>query len=339
MAGYITIFRDYYTSDLYRKSSHEQREVIQAVILRVNYESKIINFGGVSRILALGDVWLSRKGLVKELNYASVQDSHVRYALDKLVKNGFLQSVTSSRSGGSIYKCTSKFYTEIAEPFDVRKLEKTTNEQPTSNLRTTNEQLTNNQPKQLSINDLQGVATYEQPTSNLNLTNEQRGNNLNELITNNKEHKNNEMISEKSDFEIQNKKDFIKNPSSEIERKKVAAKKESEFPPAADELSQSSLSLYTQNDDSIIFWQKKFPTLEIREEFEKIRANRGDDPVANLYSFVSKCLENALVYNQTSQKKSSNGNYRKENNWAAQNGKRIAADKFAKYGSGGLIAL
>ena len=340
MAGYVKIFREYYMSDLYKKSSCQQREVIQAIILRANYESKIINFGGVNRILELGDVWLSRKGLVKELSYASVQDSHVRYALDKMVKNGFLEAVTSSRSGGSIYKCTSKFYAEIAEPFDVRKLEKTTNEQPTNNQAITNQQPTINQPKQLSINSLQGVVTNQQPTNNPNLTNEQHENNLNELRKKKEERKNNITItSEKSDFGFEKGRDFIKNSDVEKERKKVAAKKESsEFPPAPAEYDVNPLDAYFLDKANIEHWGNRYPLLDIAEEFKSIRAAlikkaaNGNAQLLNPYKYVLACLERAEKERQqreTSQKetkKLSNG--KSKPTFAERAGKIISTEHF-----------
>ena len=334
--AFVTIKREFRRSDIYRKSKCEQREVLWTLIWRVQFEAKPINFGGVNRILELGELWVSRKGLVRDLHYAGVKDSHVRYMLEKLVNNDFLGLVITSRSGGSIYRCLPKFFREIAEPFDLRKVKKTTNEQPTDNQRITNEQPTNNQPNQLSVNGLNDFLTNEQPTNNQRITNEQPTNNLNK--TNNPLNNQliNEMIEGNSDFNSENS--LLNNHSIEEERKKVPQKKETEFP--AVENVGSPLSLYINNPTSITFWEKKYPKLDIREEFEKIIAKRGDDPVANLYSFVRACLKNALIYNQ-SPKATKNQKYEKSNNWAKQNGKRIDASKFdeqfANIGASGLI--
>ena len=170
MNGYIKINRSFRQLDLYRKASCQQREVFWALIERVNYEPKFIDFGGKRRILDVGQIWLSRKGIIKELIHTKVTDSHVRYAIKKLVNGGFIELVVSARNGGSIFQCNSRFYEEIAQPFDIRKL---TNEQPTINQRLTNEQPTINQPKELIVNDLWEVATNEQPTINQRTTNEQ----------------------------------------------------------------------------------------------------------------------------------------------------------------------
>ena len=331
MAGYIKYQREFRASDLYRKSSCAQREVLWAFIERVQYCERVVDFGGTTLTLFAGDVWLSRGAFAKSLAGFGVTEVHVRNMIKKLVNRDYITKKQSSNSGGTIYRCLERFYAEIAEPFDIRKeakkLEKLTNERPARDQPLTNERPTKDLPNTLSINELRNGLTNERPTIDQPLTNERP------TIDPNRKHKeelikkNDEMISEKSDFEFEKKDSFTKNPSFEFERKKVAAKKESEFPAASDELSKSSLSIYTNRPESIKFFEDKFPSLDIREEFEKIVASRGDDPVANVYSFVMACLKNALQYNQLPKtKKPSNG--KSKSSWAEQNGKILDRNNY-----------
>ena len=295
MNGYIKINRSFRQLDLYRKASCQQREVFWALIERVNYEPKFIDFGGKRRILDVGQIWLSRKGIIKELIHTKVTDSHVRYAIKKLVNGGFIELVVSARNGGSIFQCNSRFYEEIAQPFDIRKL---TNEQPTNNQRTTNEQPTNNQPKGLIVNYLQEVATNEQPTNNQRTTNEQPTNNPNLKKKEKRINLHNHNQFENFNF---NEKSSVKKPEVIIEKeKKVAAKKENadDFVfPAVEEVDV--LLNYFTNKETIAFFAAKYPLLSIETEFEGIyaalqkKAANGNAQLGNPYSYVLKCLENA----------------------------------------------
>lgn len=261
MNGYIKINRSFRQLDLYRKASCQQREVFWALIERVNYEPKFIDFGGKRRILDVGQIWLSRKGIIKELIHTKVTDSHVRYAIKKLVNGGFIELVVSARNGGSIFQCNSRFYEEIAQPFDIRKL---TNEQPTINQRLTN----------------------EQPTNDPNLKNKEKRINL---------HNHNQF--EKLNF---NEKSSIKKSEVIEKEKKVAAKKENAADFVFPEVEEVDvLKNYFTNKDTIAFFAGKYPLLSIETEFESIytalqkKAANGNAQLANPYSYVKTCLENA----------------------------------------------
>tara|TARA_R110000851_G_scaffold35292_1_gene92927 strand:- start:1158 stop:2207 length:1050 start_codon:yes stop_codon:yes gene_type:complete len=347
---YIKYKRYFEDSILYRSSTLEQLEVVRLIISKVNYCDAVETFNGQQTSIKRGDVWLSRVGLLAEVNRrckSSIKESHVRAAVDKLTKGGYMIAIKKSRISGTIYRCLERFYVEIAEPFDVRKI---TYQSPTNHLPITHEQPTNHLRKVLIDRQLDDVATYEQPTNNLPITAEPPQNH-HYLKSKEKRIKNNNTIPvENSDSEnyLLNK----KNKSQE-ERKKVAAKKESEFVFPSAPAFENPLDVYFENQDNINLFQKNFPLLDMKSEFLRMRdwlgkkAADGNPQHGNFRGFVVKWLNNSeknrqqIVSEQKNQlkivkKPNYNGNRK---NTAAANGKFIPADKFAKYGSGGLLKL
>jgi hypothetical protein len=350
--SYIKYKRGFEDSALYKNCSLEQLEVIRAIVSKVNYTDGLEVFDGVRTEIKRGDVWLSRVGLLAEVNRrckSAIKESHVRSAMDKLVKGSYMIAVKKSRISGTIYRCLEQFYTEIAEPFDIRNL---TYEQPTINLPLTYEQPTNNLPNSLTNKELKGATTYEQPTNNLPLTADSP--HIHQYLKNKEERRKNNNNTIPVENSILDFEKVSLESNLEIERKKVAAKKESfEFPAAPAEFSINPLDAYFSNVDNLEFWAAKYPLLEMESEFEKIKnalnakAANGDAQMQIPYNYVLKCLNNAEIERQQ-RIKAQNNQINKPfkvlkngNDWAKQNGKRIAADKFSNYaaGNGGLIVL
>jgi hypothetical protein len=254
--------------------------------------------------------------------------------VEKLIKENYMALVCTSRKSGSIYECSERFFNEIAVVFDDRKL---TNQQPTNNQRITNQQPTNNQLQISDNNGFNGVVTNQQPTINQRTTNQQPTNNHNIKNKEKEERINTITIIEKSDFEIE--KVSLKS-NLEIQRKKVAAKKESfEFPAAP--VFENPLDVYFGNEDNIKLFQKNFPLLDMKSEFLRMRdwlgkkAAEGNPQNGNFRGFVVKWLNNSekqrlqMIAEQTKLSTSNHYKNGKSNNWAAKNGKRINGDAFA----------
>ena len=97
--------------------------------------------------------------------------------------------------------------------------------------------------------------------------------------------------------------DFSKNisldDSLDVQRKKVAAKKEIDDFVFPDVEETDYLKTYFDNPTNIEFWGQKYPLLSIENEFAGIyaslqkKAANGNVQLSNPYSYVKKCLENA----------------------------------------------
>ena len=179
--AYININRDFRELDFYINSTLEQKAIIQEIIWRVQFAEKEIRFDNRMILLKCGDLWISSGNVlksVKRLNPKSdIKPNHYRYAVEKMVKNGFLKLLVSSRKSGSIYACLERFYSEIAMPFGSKigqNMSKNTANRPqTNNQPTANRPQTNNKPNSLTINELEEVTANQQQTNRTNLTNTQ----------------------------------------------------------------------------------------------------------------------------------------------------------------------
>jgi hypothetical protein len=341
MAGYIKFNRDFRKLPIWRKSSAEQREVLLELVERIQYAERRVSFGGKAVLLSVGDLFVSRSRLVACLACFGVKDSHVRNMLKKLVTNGYLELMVSSRNDGSIYRCLDVFFEDIAMPFDTRKL---TNDKPTTDQRLTNDKPTIDQPKQSNINGLNGVLTNDKPKIDQRLTANRPT--IDHSIKKKKKNKEN-IHNHLGNSDFDSKKIVPLNSDFENERKKVAAKKESfDFPPCP--ITEDPLKVYFESSVNVDYFSKRFPLLVIETEFSKIydallkKAANGGVQLNNPFPYVNKCLENAETARQQrengqkSLKSKSNGNYK---NTARSIGKHIPADKFKNYKSENVIIL
>ena len=326
--AYIKYQRGFRCLPIFTKSSLEQREVLHEIIDRIQYQEKVLTYDGSPITLRVGDVWLSRGSVLQSVHRCgskTVEGSHYRYMVEKLIKENYMALVCTSRKSGSIYECSERFFNEIAVVFDDRKL---TNQQPTNNQPITNQQPTNNQLQISDNNGFNGVVTNQQPTNNQPTTNQQPTNNHNIKNKEKEERINTITIIEKSDFEIE--KVSLKS-NFEIQRKKVAAKKESfEFPAAPAEYEVNPLDAYFSNIDNLQFWAAKYPLLEMESEFEKIKAAlnakaaNGDAQMRIPYNYVLKCLNNAEIERQQrikAQNNQINKPFKNGNDWVRVNSK------------------
>lgn len=298
--AYIKINRNLRQSDFYRKSSAAQREVLWEIIHRVQYCTREVSFGGSVMNLEIGDLYISRPKLVEALAWAKVSDSHVRNVMLKLERGGYVKLIASSKINGSVYRCFSRFFDEIAMPFSIAK---STNHKPTINQPLTNHKPTINQRNVSDSNTLGYGQTNDKPTINQPLTNDKPT--INHILINNKEEIiNNKEINDdsidfyKNDFEPFLEKVDVKS-DLEIQIKKVAQKKESAAFEFSDVQEEDTLRPYFENPANIEYWGKRFPLLNIGSEFEGIyealmkKAADGLPQLNNPYSYILKCLENA----------------------------------------------
>jgi hypothetical protein len=333
MAGYIKFNRDFRKLPIWRKSSGEQREVLLELVERVQYAERRVSFGGKAVLLSVGDLFVSRSRLVACLACFGVKDSHVRNMLKKLVTNGYLELMVSSRNDGSIYRCLDVFFDDIAMPFDTRKL---TNDKPTTDQRLTNDKPTIDQPKQSNINGLNGVLTNDKPKIDQRLTANRPT--IDHSIKKKKKNKEN-IHNHLGNSDFDSKKIVPLNSDFENERKKVAAKKESfDFPPCP--ITEDPLKVYFESSVNLDYFSKRFPLLVIETEFSKIydallkKAANGGVQLNNPFPYVNKCLENAETARQQREngqkslksKSKINGTAK---NWAAKNGKILDSDRYA----------
>lgn len=333
MAGYIKFNRDFRKLPIWRKSSAEQREVLLELVERIQYAERRVSFGGKAVLLSVGDLFVSRSRLVACLACFGVKDSHVRNMLKKLVTNGYLELMVSSRNDGSIYRCLDVFFDDIAMPFDTRKL---TNDKPTTDQRLTNDKPTIDQPKQSNINGLNGVLTNDKPKIDQRLTANRPT--IDHSIKKKKKNKEN-IHNHLGNSDFDSKKIVPLNSDFENERKKVAAKKESfDFPPCP--ITEDPLKVYFESSVNLDYFSKRFPLLVIETEFSKIydallkKAANGGVQLNNPFPYVNKCLENAETARQQREngqkslksKSKINGTAK---NWAAKNGKILDSDRYA----------
>jgi hypothetical protein len=333
MAGYIKFNRDFRKLPIWRKSSGEQREVLLELVERVQYAERRVSFGGKAVLLSVGDLFVSRSRLVACLACFGVKDNHVRNMLKKLVTNGYLELMVSSRNDGSIYRCLDVFFDDIAMPFDTRKL---TNDKPTTDQRLTNDKPTIDQPKQSNINGLNGVLTNDKPKIDQRLTANRPT--IDHSIKKKKKNKEN-IHNHLGNSDFDSKKIVPLNSDFENERKKVAAKKESfDFPPCP--ITEDPLKVYFESSVNLDYFSKRFPLLVIETEFSKIydallkKAANGGVQLNNPFPYVNKCLENAETARQQREngqkslksKSKINGTAK---NWAAKNGKILDSDRYA----------
>ena len=138
-------------------------------------------------------------------------------------------------------------------------------------------------------NDMNDQETNQQTTS-------KRPRNDQETTTNkNVKNKKNEINMIDDDF---SKNSFVIEPE-ELQRKKVAAKKEIDDFVFPDVEETDYLKTYFDNPTNIEFWGQKYPLLSIENEFAGIyaslqkKAANGNVQLSNPYSYVKKCLENA----------------------------------------------
>jgi hypothetical protein len=271
--------------------------------------------------------------LVACLACFGVKDNHVRNMLKKLVTNGYLELMVSSRNDGSIYRCLDVFFEDIAMPFDTRKL---TNDKPTTDQRLTNDKPTIDQPKQSNINGLNGVLTNDKPKIDQRLTANRPT--IDHSIKKKKKNKEN-IHNHLGNSDFDSKKIVPLNSDVENERKKVAAKKESfDFPPCP--ITEDPLKVYFESSVNVDYFSKRFPLLVIETEFSKIydallkKAANGGVQLNNPFPYVNKCLENAETARQQREngqkslksKSKINGTAK---NWAAKNGKILDSDRYA----------
>ena len=343
--AYIKYQRGFRSLPIYKNSSSEQREVLLELAERIQYAERVVAFGSDVVRVEVGDLYFSRPRVRECLNWCGVTDTHIRNMIKKLVGNQYMVLVKSSKNHGSIYRCLDRFFDEIAIPFDDRKL---TNDRPTIDQRLTNDRPTIDQRKHSDTNSFDGSLTNDRPTIDQRLTDDRPTIDHSRKNKEKEKEENTITISENSIFELE--KVSLKS-DLEIQRKKVAAKKESfEFPAAPAEYEVNPLDAYFSNIDNLQFWAAKYPLLEMESEFEKIKAAlnakaaNGDAQMRIPYNYVLKCLNNAEIERQQrikAQNNQINKPFKNGNDWAKQNGKRIPADKFSNYaaGNGGLIVL
>jgi DNA-binding transcriptional regulator YhcF (GntR family) len=137
--------------------------------------------------------------------------------------------------------------------------------------------------------------------TNIQTTRKQHSKNIQLTTDKNEKNDNNEITihNQSKNFDF-NEKSSIKKADGRIEKeKKVAAKKENaDFVfPEVEEVDV--LKNYFTNRDTIAFFAGKYPLLSIETEFESIytalqkKAANGNAQLANPYSYVKTCLENA----------------------------------------------
>jgi hypothetical protein len=332
--AYIKYQRGFRSLPIYKNSSSEQREVLLELAERIQYAERVVAFGSDVVRVEVGDLYFSRPRVRECLNWCGVTDTHIRNMIKKLVGNQYMVLVKSSKNHGSIYRCLDRFFDEIAIPFDDRKL---TNDRPTIDQRLTNDRPTIDQRKHSDTNSFDGSLTNDRPTIDQRLTDDRPTIDHSRKNKEKEKEENTITISENSIFELE--KVSLKS-DLEIQRKKVAAKKESfEFPAAP--VFENPLDVYFGNEDNIKLFQKNFPLLDMKSEFLRMRdwlgkkAAEGNPQNGNFRGFVVKWLNNSekqrlqMIAEQTKLSTSNHYKNGKSNNWAAKNGKRINGDAFA----------